>query len=106
MTSPSPDVLIRRAERRDLQALGRLGASLMRTHYAFDERRFLSPVFPADQETADLISYASTNVWWITLDETSFTYNLRRIGTDRLFTVRFDLTKPISTPSAPWGWEE
>lgn len=62
--------------------------------------------FPADQETADLISYASTNVWWITLDETSFTYNLRRIGTDRLFTVRFDLTKPISTPSAPWGWEE
>ncbi|MDP2088467.1 MAG: hypothetical protein Q8J84_03605 [Flavobacteriaceae bacterium] len=62
--------------------------------------------FPADQETADLISYASTNVWWITIDEISFTYNLRRIGTDRLFSVRFDLTKPISTPAAPWGWEE
>ena len=28
---------------RDLAALGRLGASLMRTHYAFDERRFMSP---------------------------------------------------------------
>lgn len=62
--------------------------------------------FPADQQTADLISYASTNVWWITLDETSFTYNLRRIGSDRLFTVKFDLTTPVSTPEAPWGWKE
>ncbi|MBU8893686.1 MAG: hypothetical protein KOO66_12980 [Bacteroidales bacterium] len=62
--------------------------------------------FPADQQTADLISYASTNVWWITLEETTFTYNLRRIGTDRLFSIQFDLTKPIPTPSAPWGWEE
>ena len=62
--------------------------------------------FPADQQTADLIPYASTNIWWITLEETSFTYNLRRIGTDRLFSVKFDLTKPIPAPSAPWGWEE
>lgn len=37
------DVVIRRAEQRDLEVLGRLGASLMRTHYAFDERRFMSP---------------------------------------------------------------
>jgi hypothetical protein len=62
--------------------------------------------FPADQETADLISYASTNIWWITIDETSFTYNLKRIGTDRLFSIQFDLTKPIENPSAPWGWEQ
>jgi ribosomal protein S18 acetylase RimI-like enzyme len=34
-------VTIRRAERRDLPALGRLGAMLMRTHYAFDPQRFL-----------------------------------------------------------------
>lgn len=32
---------IRKAERRDLDALGRLGAMLMRTHYAFDSKRFL-----------------------------------------------------------------
>ena len=32
---------IRRAEGRDLDALGRLGAMLMRTHYAFDPQRFL-----------------------------------------------------------------
>ena len=62
--------------------------------------------FPADQFTADLIGYASNNVWWITLDENSFTYNLRRIGTERVFSVTFDLKKPIATPDAPWGWEE
>jgi ribosomal protein S18 acetylase RimI-like enzyme len=34
---------IRNATRADLPALGRLGATLMRTHYAFDPNRFLSP---------------------------------------------------------------
>ena len=61
-------------------------------------------VFAADVETAERIPYASANVWWITLDDQSYTYNLRRIGTDRLFTVIFDLTKPIDAPDAPWGW--
>jgi ribosomal protein S18 acetylase RimI-like enzyme len=36
-------ITIRRAEQRDLPALGRLGAMLMRTHYAFDAKRFLPP---------------------------------------------------------------
>jgi hypothetical protein len=62
--------------------------------------------FPADQFTADLIGYASTNVWWITIDEKVFTYNLKRIGSDRVFSVSFDLSKPIETPSAPWGWKD
>ena len=62
--------------------------------------------FPADQETCDLIGYASTNVWWITVDEKSFTYNLKRIGSDRIFSVSFDTTKPVKTPAAPWGWAE
>jgi ribosomal protein S18 acetylase RimI-like enzyme len=39
----SPTVLVRRATRADAPALGRLGAMLMRTHYAFDPLRFLSP---------------------------------------------------------------
>jgi len=38
-----PDVTIRRATRSDLPALGRMGATLMRTHYAFDQKRFLEP---------------------------------------------------------------
>jgi ribosomal protein S18 acetylase RimI-like enzyme len=36
-------VTTRRAARGDLPALGRLGAMLMATHYAFDARRFLPP---------------------------------------------------------------
>ena len=62
--------------------------------------------FPADQQTSDLISYASNNVWWITLDGSTFTYNLRRIGSDRLFSVCFDLTKPVDSPDVPWGWKD
>jgi GNAT superfamily N-acetyltransferase len=34
---------IRKADRGDADALGRLGAMLMRTHYAFDSQRFLAP---------------------------------------------------------------
>lgn len=62
-------------------------------------------VFPADQETATMLPPASTNVWWVTLDHSTFTYNLRRVGSDRLFTVTFDLSKTVETPDAPWGWE-
>src|ERR1700688_3093367 len=36
-------VEIRKADRRDLESLGRLGAMLMRTHYDFDRQRFLAP---------------------------------------------------------------
>ena len=62
-------------------------------------------VFPADPETAELLPLAASNVWWVTLSDTTFSYNLKRIGTDRLFTVEFDLTAPVETPAAPWGWE-
>lgn len=63
-------------------------------------------IFPADQETCSMIDYACGNVWWVTIEESSFTYNLRRIGSDRLFSVKFDLTKPIEFNEKPWGWEE
>lgn len=43
MSEPDRAVVIRRAEPRDLEALGRLGASLMRVHHAFDARRFMPP---------------------------------------------------------------
>jgi hypothetical protein len=63
-------------------------------------------VFPADQETKNLIPEASTNVWWITLNNTEFSYNLRRLGTPRVFRVVFDLTKAAENPDAPWGWKD
>lgn len=37
------NITIRRATRSDLPALGRMGALLMRTHFAFDQKRFLEP---------------------------------------------------------------
>ena len=61
--------------------------------------------FPADRETTDLLPAAAGNVWWIELVPNShFTYNLRRLGTDRLFSIRFDLTRAVPAPDAPWGW--
>ncbi|HEV7382793.1 MAG TPA: hypothetical protein VGN64_23520 [Dyadobacter sp.] len=62
-------------------------------------------VFPADQQTTDLLPQAATNVWWITLNKKSFSYNLRRMGSDRLFTVTFDLSQTVENPAAPWGWK-
>jgi ribosomal protein S18 acetylase RimI-like enzyme len=35
--------VIRRATAADLPALGKLGASLLRTHYGFDPQRFMAP---------------------------------------------------------------
>jgi hypothetical protein len=63
-------------------------------------------MFPADAHTAHILPPAATNLWWFTIDATSFTYNLRRIGSERFFSVRFDLTKTAKTPSAPWGEKE
>ena len=62
--------------------------------------------FPADVETANLIPAAATNVWWIEIENEYFTYNLRRLGTDRFFSIKFDLTSTIEIPEAPWGWDK
>jgi GNAT superfamily N-acetyltransferase len=39
----SEGVIVRRAEERDLEAVGRLGARLLRDHYEFDRLRFMAP---------------------------------------------------------------
>ncbi len=64
-------------------------------------------IFPADQETADMLPAAIGNVWWVDLVPGEyFNYNLRRVNTDRVFTIRFDLKKEINTEQKPWGWKE
>lgn len=63
-------------------------------------------VFPADEQTAQMLPHAYSNVWWVTVDSTSYTYNLRRMGTERFFSVSFDLTKELEKPEPSWGWEE
>ena len=63
-------------------------------------------MFPADQETVNTIPAAAMNVWWIDLvPGEHFTYNLRRIGTERFFSIKFDLKTPVPSPAAPWGWK-
>lgn len=63
--------------------------------------------FPADQQTANLLPAAASNVWWVELEPGKFfTYNLRRLGTDRLFSIRFDLTRELPAPETPWGWKD
>ena len=42
MVGRNGDVVIRRASRADLPALGRLGAHLVRTHHAWDPQRFMA----------------------------------------------------------------
>jgi hypothetical protein len=69
--------------------------------------------FPADAETAKIVPApagdapsAAANVWWTELVPGShFSYNLRRLASERLFTVMFDLRTPVDTPPAPWGWK-
>ena len=64
-------------------------------------------VFPADQETVNVIPAAATNVWWIDLVPGEyFTYNLRRLGSERYFSIRFDLKSTVKAPAAPWGWKD
>lgn len=64
-------------------------------------------MFPADQQTVDVIPAAASNVWWIDLmPGESFSYNLRRVGTDRYFSIKFDLKTQIKSPEAPWGWKD
>jgi len=48
-------VQIRQAQRKDLEALGRLGAMLMRTHYALDRERFLTPAAGAERGYASFL---------------------------------------------------
>jgi hypothetical protein len=62
-------------------------------------------VFPADDETALMLPQAAANVWWVGLKDDSFTYNLRRIGSERYFSVKFNLAKPIILDWRPWGWK-
>ena len=48
-------VTIRPAEPRDAQVLGKLGAMLMQTHYAFDRKRFLAPGRDAESGYASFL---------------------------------------------------
>jgi hypothetical protein len=65
--------------------------------------------FPADQYSKELfitqgIPQSIGNTWQMFIYPTEFTYRLIRDG--REFRVDFDLTKPVTPPEAPWGYED
>lgn len=61
--------------------------------------------FAADAATAEMLPAAATNVWAMEIEPgQTFTYELRREGTDRRFRAEFDLTRPVEAPPTPWGW--
>ena len=65
--------------------------------------------FPADQYSKELftamgIPQSNGNTWQMFIYENKFTYRMVREG--REFRVDFDLTKPIQTPAAPWGYAD
>lgn len=70
--------------------------------------------FPADDQTTKVVAApaddapsAAANIWWFEhIPDKSFSYNLRRLGRGRLFSVKFDITKEIPAPAAPWGWKD
>ncbi|HRN79239.1 MAG TPA: hypothetical protein PKY29_03545 [Ferruginibacter sp.] len=62
--------------------------------------------FPADEFTCNMLQAACTNVWWVTLNDTAFTYNLKRVGSERVFSISFDLSQPVEIHTTPWGWKE
>ncbi|WP_438481704.1 hypothetical protein [Oleiharenicola lentus] len=60
--------------------------------------------FLADAFTGELIPAAKHNIWTMLIEPgKTFGYGLRREAEGRRFRVEFDLTKPIATPSVPWG---
>ncbi|WOH39630.1 hypothetical protein RI844_18555 [Thalassotalea fonticola] len=65
--------------------------------------------FPADQYSKELfvslgIPQSNGNTWQMYIYPEVFTYRMVREG--REFRVDFDLTKPITPPSAPWGYKD
>lgn len=65
--------------------------------------------FPADQYSKELfvtsgIAQSSSNIWQMYIYPEVFTYRLIREG--REFRVDFDLTKAITPPAAPWGYQD
>lgn len=78
------------------------------TQYGGDSRASSTAAkmeFAVDSFTKALIPAAGFNVWTVEITPTQYVYQLRRENSDRLFRVEFDLTRPVTPPPAPWGFE-
>jgi hypothetical protein len=58
-------IVVRRATELDLRTLGRLGALLMQTHYAFDQQWFMAPgKNPAEEIPPNDVEYSDCTPAW------------------------------------------
>lgn len=82
--------------------------------WSTNEGEAIRQFFPADQQTTRVVEKpkddapsSAANIWWIELvSGKHYIYNLRRLGRGRLFSVKFDITKEVPAPPAPWGWKD
>lgn len=68
------------------------------TNTGFADMQF----FPSDQETVDMMSSIAGNVWWVTIKDNKYTYNLRRADSSNQFSASFDLLNEVKTDKMPW----
>jgi len=66
-------------------------------------------LFPVDQYSIDMflkdgLDVSIVNVWAVEINDAIFAYELSR--PNRHFRVEFDVTNPVETPPAPWGFED
>lgn len=65
--------------------------------------------FPADQYSKELFArlgnpQSNSNIWQMYIYPQIFSYRMIREG--REFRVDFDLTKPVTLPPVPWGYQD
>lgn len=93
---------------------GKPDAVTMYGGWSTNEGEAIRQFFPADQHTTTVVAKpagdaptAAANIWWFEhIPGQHFSYNLRRLGRGRLFSVKFDVTKEVEPPPAPWGWRD
>ena len=91
------------------QTNGEYDSSTMYGGHTLDAGWNIAQSFPADQYSKELfvkqgIPQSNGNTWQIFIYPEKYTYRLIRQG--REFRVDFDLRKPITPPSAPWGYQD
>ncbi|MBA2665240.1 MAG: hypothetical protein H0U74_23330 [Bradymonadaceae bacterium] len=62
--------------------------------------------FPADADTVAMMPKVATNVWTMSFGDETFVYQLQRKEEGRIFRASFDLSKPVTPPPLPWGYEK
>ncbi|MGL4585284.1 MAG: hypothetical protein ACRCVU_20195 [Flavobacterium sp.] len=68
------------------------------TNTGFADMQF----FPADQQTVDMMQTIAGNVWWVTIKDNKYTYNLKRVDSNSFFSASFDLANEVKTDKMPW----